>query len=122
MNHVLNFCIKQKGSEASVEIYGGLTPEKVYDVYTFLQGGLSPKCKNCTIDLKNINQFTSLGMFLLSSVVRELMKTIQSIGILGIPDDHENNFRNLGITCISKDTKIMRSNNSKKRQSKFDCH
>ncbi|MDY6853267.1 MAG: hypothetical protein SWO11_00965 [Thermodesulfobacteriota bacterium] len=101
MNHILNFCIKQKGSDAYIEIFGGLTPEKVYDVYTCIREVLSPKCKYFTIDLKNINQFTYLGIFLLSSVLRELMKTVQSVGVLGIPDDHQNNFRNLGITCIS---------------------
>lgn len=109
MKNVLNFCIKQKGGDACVEILGGLTPEKVYDVYTCVKEALSPKCKNFTIDLKNINQFTALGMFLLSSVVRELKTSIESIGILGVPDDHQNNFRNLGITCITKDTNLLHS-------------
>lgn len=109
MNHILNFCIKQKGDAAHVEILGHLTPEKVYDVYTCIKEALSPKCKRFTIDLKNINQFTALGIFLLSSVLRELKKTIDSIGISGVPDDQQNNFRNIGITCITKNKNLMHS-------------
>ncbi|HCX90398.1 MAG: hypothetical protein COW04_02505 [Deltaproteobacteria bacterium CG12_big_fil_rev_8_21_14_0_65_43_10] len=97
MDNPVIFLFKHSGKESYIQIQGELSPKTVYDIYSFLSDSLSPHCQHLTIDLKEIDQYTTFGTFLLSSVVRELKKTIQSIRILGISSGQEGNFKNLGM-------------------------
>ena len=100
MGHGIDFSFKQSEKKSHVKIHGELSPEKVHDIYFFLDNSLSSHRRRLIIDLKNINGYSDLGIFLLSSVIRELKRTVQSVGVLGIPLEQENNFENLGITRI----------------------
>ncbi|RJP58919.1 MAG: hypothetical protein C4549_02970 [Deltaproteobacteria bacterium] len=100
MDNPVNFLFKHSGKESYIQIQGELSPKTVYNIYSFLNDSLSPHCQHLTIDLKEIDQYTTFGTFLLSSVVRELKKTVQSVRILGISSGQEGNFKNLGMVNV----------------------
>ena len=100
MDNPVNFLFKHSGKESYIQIQGELSPKTVYDIYSFLNSSSFNHCQHLTIDLKEINQYTTFGTFLLSSVVRELKKTVQSIRILGISSGQEGNFKNLGMVNV----------------------
>lgn len=97
-----SFSFKQTEEKSHIQIHGELTPEKAYDIYSFLDHSLSSQCQDLSFDLKNIGRYTALGIFLLSSVIRELKKTIQSIEISGIPSEQESNFKSSGILDLPR--------------------
>lgn len=84
MDNNFDFSFRQSDKKSYVKIEGDLSPEKVYDVYSFLRNALSSNCRHLTIDLKRINHPGNPGTFQFLGAVNELKRTVKSVEVLGV--------------------------------------
>ncbi|MDY6845124.1 MAG: hypothetical protein SVW57_13665 [Thermodesulfobacteriota bacterium] len=94
-NNGLNFLFEQSEKYCYLQIKGKLSPERVYEVYYFLNISLSPHCQHVIIDLKNAHQYCNAGIALFLTAIQELKSRISSVEVLGILSTYEINFKNL---------------------------